>query len=65
MTHATSAAIRPSLIGQLLHILRVATLERMVLPDIEGKEIDEHILLESHLARTPPLVFSAPKPPFL
>jgi len=35
----------------------------MVLPDLEGTEIDEHILLKSHLAQTPPLMFDGPKRP--
>jgi hypothetical protein len=51
--------------GHLLQILRSATLERMVSPEAERKEIDDHILLESHLVRTPPLLFAAPQPPFL
>ena len=64
MTHA-SPHVRPSLMGNLLQILRTATQERMVFPDVEEKEIDEHILLESHLLRTPPLLFATPQPQFL
>lgn len=52
MAHVTPALVRTSLLGHFLQILRKATLERMILPDIDGKEIDERILLESHLVRT-------------
>ncbi|WP_435258272.1 hypothetical protein ACSBLW_00345 [Thioclava sp. FR2] len=65
MTHLTSPPAQRSLIGHLLQILRSATLERLALPDVEGKEMDEHILLESYLVRTPPELFAAPKAPFL
>lgn len=53
MTHTLPVPVRPSLLGRLLRVLRTATLERMVLPDVEGKEIEEYILLESHLVRPP------------
>jgi hypothetical protein len=65
MTHAVTARPPGSLLGHLLDVLRTATLERMVLPDVEGKEIDERILLESHLVRTPEQLFASQKPPFL
>lgn len=65
MSRAIQAPGHPSLVGDLLRILRSATLERMILPDVEGTEIEEHILLESHLVGTPPLLFAAPKPPLL
>ena len=63
MPHAACHPAPTSLIGTFLKILRTATLERMVLPDLEGIEIDEQILLKSHLAQTPPLMFDAPKRP--
>ncbi|RYH06376.1 hypothetical protein [Tropicimonas sp. IMCC6043] len=53
MTHVDCIDARPFLIGSLLQLMRTATLERTVLPDGKDKEIDEHILLESHLVRTP------------
>ncbi|NNU81762.1 hypothetical protein HMH01_15075 [Halovulum dunhuangense] len=65
MTDSVPVPVRPSLLGHLLSILRTATLERMILPDIEGTDIEEQILLESDLVRTPPLLCAAPKPPFL
>lgn len=65
MTDFISAPQRLSLLGHLFRVLRTATLERMVLPEGEGKEIDERILLDSHLVRTPPTLFAAQKPPML
>lgn len=65
MTHAVPVPVRPTLLGHLLSVLRTATLERMTLPDVEGTEMEEHILLESHLVRTPPLLFASQKPPFV
>ena len=65
MTHSVPLPVRPSLLGHLLSVLRTATLERMILPDVEGREMEEHILLESHLVRTPPLLFAAQQPPLL
>ncbi len=63
MPHTACHPAPTSLIGTFLKILRTATLERMVLPDLEGIEIDEQILLKSHLAKTPPQRFDAPKRP--
>ena len=63
MSQAAHYPTPTSLIGHFLKILRTATLERMVLPDLEGIEIDEQILLKSHLAQTPPLMFDGPKRP--
>jgi hypothetical protein len=57
MTPVALASVRSQVVGPLLRILRVATLERLVPPAIEGAELDEHVLLESHLVRTPPLQF--------
>jgi hypothetical protein len=65
MSTITHAPVRASLLGHLLRILGTATRERMILPDVEGKEMQEHILLESHLVRTPPLLFAAPTAPLL
>lgn len=65
MTHALPVPVRSSLIGHLLNVLRTAVAERMTLPDVEGREMEEHILLESHLVRTPPLQFAAQQTPFL
>jgi hypothetical protein len=65
MIHVAPSAAPASLLGPLLRLLRTATLERMVTPDIEGRELDESILLESHLVRTPPLLVAAPRPPLL
>lgn len=65
MTHAAPASVRDSLLGHLLRLLGTATRERMILPDVDGKEMEEHILLESHLVRTPPLLLAAPTPPLL
>lgn len=65
MTHAAHAQDHGSLLGHFLRLLRNATLERTVLPDVDGMEIDERILLESHLVRTPPMPFAAQKFPFL
>lgn len=65
MTYLTSPSAQRSLIGQLLQILRSATLERLAMPDVDGKDIEEHILLESYLVRTPPELFAAPKAPLL
>ncbi|KAF0116129.1 MAG: hypothetical protein FD150_614 [Rhodobacteraceae bacterium] len=65
MTQTLNIPAQGTLLGRILQVLRSATLERMVLPDIEGAEIDERILLESHLVRTPPSLFAAQKSPFL
>jgi hypothetical protein len=65
MTQTLNSSAQGSLLGQFLQVLRSATLERMVLPDAEGVEIDERILLESHLVRTPPMLFATQKSPFL
>lgn len=37
----------------------------MVPPDVDGREIDECVLLESHLVKTPPASFASQKGPFL
>jgi hypothetical protein len=52
-----------SLLGRLLQVLRTATLERLILPDIEGREMDERIVREPHPVRTPPLPSAASGPP--
>ena len=65
MTHAFYAASPPSVLAHFLRLLRTATLERMVQADLNGTEIDERILLESYLVRTPPMLFAAPKQPLL
>jgi len=65
MTEALHIPAKRSLLGQFLQLMRNATLERMVLSDVDGQEIDEWILLESHLVRTPPTLFAAQKAPFL
>ena len=65
MTEALHIPAERSLLGQILQLLRNATQERMAPPDVEGKEIDECVLLESHLVRTPPAAFASQKAPFL
>lgn len=65
MTHSVPVPVRQSLLGHLLSVLRTATLERMILPDVKVREMEEHILLESHLVRTPPFLFAAQQPPLL
>jgi hypothetical protein len=65
MSNALSPAQPTSLLGQFLLLLRTATAERMVLPDLDGTEIDECILLESHLVGTPAPLFAGQKPPLL
>lgn len=65
MTHASDADDQRSLLAQLHRLLRTATLQRMVLADPEGREVDERVLLDSHLARTPPKLFASQKAPFL
>ena len=65
MTEALHIPAQKSLLGHLLQLLRSATQERMVLPDLEGQEIDECVLLESHLVRTLPASFASQKAPFL
>ncbi len=64
MTQTLDRPAQGSLLGHFLQMLRSATLERTVLPDLDGEEIDECILLESHLVRLPPALFAAQKPPF-
>ena len=61
MAQALIHAQPASLLGQFLKLLRTATAERMVLPDLDGTEIDECILLESHLVRTPAPLFAEQK----
>lgn len=65
MTEALHIPAQASLLGQFLQLLRSATQERMVVPYLDGREIDERVLLESHLVRTPPASFASQKAPFL
>lgn len=65
MTHVSTVDDQASLLAHLLRVLRTATLQRLILPEVEGKEIDERILLESHLVRTPPLPLAAPRLPLV
>lgn len=65
MTETMHLPVQRSLLGQFLQLLRSATQERMVLPDLDGKEIDECILLESHLVRTPPTSLASQRAPLL
>jgi hypothetical protein len=65
MTEALHMPAQRSLLGHFLQLMRNATLERMVLPNVDGQEIDEWILLESHLVRTPTTLFAAQKAPLL
>lgn len=63
MTPVALASVRSKVIGPLLRILRSATLERVAPPDIEGKELAEHVLLGSHLVRTPSLLLAGGRLP--
>lgn len=54
-----------SLLARLLQILQTVTYKQMVLPDVDGQELDEPILLDSGLVRTPPMLFAASNPPLL
>lgn len=63
MTPAITTAHPESLLGHILHILRKATLERMVLRDANTSDLDQRVLLDSHLVRTPSQLFAAPRPP--
>jgi len=57
-----STSCRMPVLGHLLQIVRTATLERMTWPDIDGKETDERIMLESHLVKAPTTRFTASLP---
>lgn len=63
MPRTLSSTKPTSLLGKFLQLLRTATIERLALPDLDGTEIDELILLESHLALPPTPFVAGPKLP--
>lgn len=62
MTPASIASSPESLLGHFLQILRKATLERMVLREVNTSDMDQRVLLDSHLVRTPSQLFAASRP---
>lgn len=65
MTHLTPAAPPMPLLAHVLKVLRMATLERLILRGGRAPAMEDGILLESHLVRTPPELFAAPKAPLI
>lgn len=52
MTTANRASFRPILPRRLIQTIKAALRRRIVLPDIDGKEIDERAHFTSHQVRT-------------